>query len=100
MELAPPSRDLPVGTFPAPLGGRYLDPAELRGRQPLRSSRPLRVVIVASRELVRGGWLPRIESRFPQARLWRAAPVPDHSNVEIWLSDLEGPWATECCASP
>jgi hypothetical protein len=91
MALDLPFRTLPVGTFSAPLGRLYLDPAELRGRQPLRSSRPLRVVIVASRELVSGGWLPRIESRFPQARLWRAAPVPDHSNVEIWLSDLEVP---------
>lgn len=91
MALDLPFRTLPMGTFPAPLGRRYLDSAEPRGRQPLRSSRPLRVVIVAAHEIVREGWLPRIESRFPQARLWRSAPVPAHSNVEIWLSDLEVP---------
>ncbi|HEY4572913.1 MAG TPA: hypothetical protein VIJ26_03090, partial [Thermoanaerobaculia bacterium] len=43
MALDLPFRTLPVGTFSAPLGRLYLDPAELRGRQPLRSSRPLRV---------------------------------------------------------
>jgi len=91
MALDLPFRTLPVGTFSAPLGARYLDAAELRGTVPLRSSRPLRVVIVAARELVRDGWLPRLESRFPQARLWRPAPVPAHSNVEVWLSDLEVP---------
>jgi hypothetical protein len=91
MQLDLPFRTLPVGTFPAPLGSRYLDAAELRGRQPLRASRPLRVVIVAARDLVRSGWLQRIESRFPQARPWRSAPVPAHSNIEIWFSDLEAP---------
>lgn len=91
MGLDLPFRTLPVGTFPAPLGARYLDAGELRGKMPLRSSRPLRVVIVAARDLVRGGWLPRLESRFPQAGPWRAAPVPAHSSVEIWCSDLEVP---------
>jgi hypothetical protein len=91
MGLDLPFRTLPVGTFPAPLGARYLDAGELRGKMPLRSSRPLRVVIVAARDLVRSGWLPRLESRFPQARPWRPAPVPAHSNVEIWCSDLEVP---------
>ncbi len=91
MGLDLPFRTLPVGTFPAPLGARYLDAGELRGTMPLRSSRPLRVVVVAAHDLVRGGWLPGIKSRFPQARLWRTAPVPAHSNVEIWFSDLEMP---------
>lgn len=89
MGLDLPFRTLPVGTFPAPLGARYLDAGELRGTMPLRSSRPLRVTIVAARELVRGGWLPRLESRFPQGRHWQAAPVPAQANVEIWFSDLE-----------
>jgi hypothetical protein len=89
MGLDLPFRTFPVGTFPAPLGSRYLDAGELRGRMPLRSSRPLRVVLVVARELVHDGWLPRLEARFPQARRWQAAPVPPAAGIEIWCSDLE-----------
>ncbi len=88
MALDLPFRTLPVSTFSAPLGARYLEAAELRGTTPLRSSRPLRVVLVVDRGLVRDGWLPRLQARFPQARTWTAAPVPAASGVVLSWSDL------------
>lgn len=91
MWLEIPWRTLPVGTFPTPLGARYLDAADIRGTGSLRSSQPLRVVLVAARTLAADGSLARLRARFPQARAWHAVPVPPHSNVLISYSDLEVP---------
>lgn len=88
MGLDLPFRKLPVSTFSAPLGARYLDAAELRGTTPLLSSHALRVVLVVDRGLVRDGWLPRLQARFPQARTWTAAPVPADSGAVLFRSDL------------
>ncbi|HKH43100.1 MAG TPA: hypothetical protein VKM72_00365 [Thermoanaerobaculia bacterium] len=89
MWLETPWRTLPVTTFCLPLGGRYVEAADLRASLPLTSSKPLRVVLVASLSLQERGWLSRLQARFPQARAWTpAAPVPG-SNVGIWVSDLE-----------
>ncbi|HYU31991.1 MAG TPA: hypothetical protein VEW48_07495 [Thermoanaerobaculia bacterium] len=91
MWLEIPRRTLPVGTFFAPLGARYLDAADLRGTGTLRSSQRLRVVLVISRSTLEAGWLPRLQSRFPQARGWRVAAVPPDAAVEIRYADLEVP---------
>jgi hypothetical protein len=91
MWLEFPWRTLPETTFFDPLGARYRDAANLRSQSLLTSSRPLRVVLVVAKSLLSGGELPRLRARFPQARTWRAAPAPDHSNVVIWFSDLEVP---------
>lgn len=86
-----PWRTLPETTFFDPLGAGYRDAANLRSATPLRSSGPLRVVLVGSRSLLPGGELDRLRARFPQAHTWQAAPVPAHSNLVLWVSDLEVP---------
>lgn len=91
MWLEIPGRVLPMGTFFAPLGAGYLDAANLQGTGGLRSSQPLRVVLVVSRSTVDAGWLPRLQHRFPQARAWRAAAAPPGAAVEIHYADLEAP---------
>jgi len=86
--LEMPRRTLPMGTFFAPLGVRYLEASNLRSTAPLRSSRPLSVVLVVAQSLVQEGWLPRIEARFPQVRTWTAAPVPPDAQVVIYRGAL------------
>ncbi|HEV7784624.1 MAG TPA: hypothetical protein VGQ28_04750, partial [Thermoanaerobaculia bacterium] len=81
----------PETTFFDPLGASYRDAANLRSKSLLTSSQPLRVVLVIAKSLLTGGELHRLQARFPQARTWRAAPAPVHSNVVLWLSDLEVP---------
>lgn len=89
MWLELPWRVLPVGTFFAPLGAHYLDAADLWGDGDLRSSQPLRVVLVVSHSTRDAGWLPRLQNRFSQATAWRAAAAPPGAAVEIWYTDLE-----------
>jgi len=84
-----PWRTLPETTFFDPLSAGYRDTANLRSMTPLRSSGPLRVVLVGSKSLLPGGELDRLRARFPQAHAWQAAPVPAHSNLVLWFSDLE-----------
>ncbi|HKV06520.1 MAG TPA: hypothetical protein VJ725_00180 [Thermoanaerobaculia bacterium] len=86
-----PQRTLPVATFFAPLGARYLEAADLRGETPLVSSRPLRVVLVISKSLTGDGTLEKLQARFPQAKSWQSAPEPAHATVAIYFSDLEVP---------
>lgn len=89
MWLDVPRRVFPVSTYVAPLGNRFLDAADLNSRTPLRSSQPLRVVLVASRALADDGSLATLESRFPQAGAWQSAPVPADAAVTISWSDLD-----------
>lgn len=89
MWLEIPQRTLPVGTFFAPLGTSYLDAADLQGSGDLRSSQPMRVVLVISRSTLDAGWLPRLQRRFPQAKAWQSAAVPPGAAVEIRYADLE-----------
>jgi hypothetical protein len=91
MWLEFPWRTLPETTFFDPLGTGYREAANLRSESLLTSSRPLRVVLVVAKSLLAGGELRRLQARFPQARTWQAAPAPAHSNVVLWLSDLEVP---------
>jgi len=89
MWLEMPGRTFPVSTFCLPLGGRYVEAADLRGNRPLTSSQPLRVVLVASRSLQEEGWLARLQARFPQARAWTPVPPVPGSDVGVWVTDLE-----------
>ena len=89
MWLDVPRRVFPVSTYVAPLGNRFLDAADLNSRTPLRSSQPLRVVLVTSRALADDGSLAALESRFPQAGAWQSAPVPADAAVTISWSDLD-----------
>jgi hypothetical protein len=89
-------RALPMGPLCAELGRRYYRIANLKSTSPLTSSRPLRVVLALPRGPAGAAVRPALQARFPQARRWRRAPVPLHSNLEIYVSDLEVP----CCKSP
>lgn len=83
-----PQRVLPVAPYSAPLGTRYGAAADLSGSAPFHSDRPLRLVLVLARSLVDDGTLPRLQARFPQARSWETVPVPAHSEVAVYFSDL------------
>jgi hypothetical protein len=89
MWLETPWRTLPVTTFCLPLGRRYAEAADLRASRSLTSTRPVRVVLVASHSLEQQGWLSRLQSRFPQAKTWTPSPPIPGSHVGIWFSDLE-----------
>ena len=86
--LEMPRRTLPMGTFFAPLGARYLEASNLRSTTPLRSSRSLGVVLVVAQSLVQEGRLPEIEARFPQVHAWTAEPVPPDARVVIYRGAL------------
>jgi hypothetical protein len=88
MWLEFPQRTLPVTTFSAPLGGAYLDASEIRGTTTFRSSRQLRLVLVVSRSVSEGGWLPRIFGRFAGAPKWTPVPMPSRSQVSVWFADM------------
>jgi len=88
MWLEFPQRALPAGTYVAPLGQRYTGALDLHGPGRLPTSRPLRVVLVVAKSLIQDGWLPRLQSRFAQARSWQTAPTPADSAVVIYFSDL------------
>ncbi len=83
-----PQRVLPMAPYSAPLGTRYGAAADLSGSAPFHSDHPLRLVLVLARGLVDDGTLPRLQARFPQARIWAAVPVPAHSEVAVYFSDL------------
>jgi len=84
-----PQRVFPVAPYSAPLGTRLGAAADLSGSAPFHSDRPLRLVLVLARGLVADGSLPRLQARFPQARSWAEVPVPAHSEVAVYFSDLQ-----------
>ena len=86
-----PQRSFPVAPFSSPLGTRYSAAASLSSSVPFHSGRPLRLVLVLDRMLADDGTLPRLQARFPQARSWTAIPVPAHSGVAVYCSDLQMP---------
>ncbi|HYU31996.1 MAG TPA: hypothetical protein VEW48_07525, partial [Thermoanaerobaculia bacterium] len=84
-----PQRVFPVAPYSAPLGTRYRAAADLASPSSFHTGRSLRLVLVAARSLVDDGTLPRLQARFPQAHGWAAVPVPSHSEVAVYWSDLE-----------
>jgi hypothetical protein len=85
------TRALPMGPVCAELGASYRETASLRSTRRLTSSQPMRVVLVIPQVLATDGTLPGLEARIPQAREWKAAPMPSHSNILVWFSDLTVP---------
>jgi hypothetical protein len=86
-------RLLPLTTFDEPLMGTHgKDGASFYGTSPFVTSRPLRVILVASNIFERRefpDWVQRIKSRFIQAKQWTRGPLDPEGRVEIWVTDLE-----------
>jgi hypothetical protein len=86
-------RLLPLTIFDAPLTATHgKDGANYYGSAPFVTSRPLRVVLVASNIFDRSDF-PRmvghIKERFIQARQWIRGPLDPDGRVQIWSADLE-----------
>jgi hypothetical protein len=85
-------RLLVLNSFPAPLvqthgwaGADYLS------SKPFFSSRPVRVILVASDPYLRNDFqesVARIKGRFQQAGAWTAGPPDPDGRVEIWTTEL------------
>jgi hypothetical protein len=86
-------RLLPLTTFDAPLTATHgKDGANFYGSAPFVTSRPLRVVLVASNIFSRSDFpqlVGHIKERFIQARQWIRGPLDPDGRVQIWSADLE-----------
>jgi hypothetical protein len=86
-------RLLPLTTFTDPLLRTHgKDGAAFSGTTPFLSSKPLRVIVVASDIFRRRDFqecVERIKSRFKQARQWRTGPLDTDGRVVIWVADLQ-----------
>jgi len=86
-------RLLPLTAFYAPLMHTHgFDGANYASATPFLSSRPLRVILVASDIFSRPDFpesVRRIKGRFPQAKEWTAGPVDPDGRIQIWVADLE-----------
>jgi len=68
-----------------------LDGADFYGNTPIRSSRPLRVILVASNIFERKDFpalVRHIKDRFVQAREWTEGPADPDGRIQIWVTDL------------
>jgi len=87
-------RLLPLTTFDEPLIGTHgKDGASFYGTSPLVTSRPLRVIVVASNIFGRSEFpqmVQTIKDRFVQAKQWTRGPIDPDGRVEIWVADLNG----------
>jgi hypothetical protein len=85
-------RLLPLTTFFAPLFRTHgREGADFFGTTPYLSSRPLRVILVASNIFERPDFqecVQRIKGRFMQAGQWTRGPLDPDGRVEIWMADL------------
>lgn len=86
-------RLLPLTTFDAPLTATHgKDGANFYGSAPFVTSRPLRVILVASNVFERSDFeelVQHIKDRFIQAREWIRGPLDPDGRVQIWVTDLE-----------
>jgi len=86
-------RLLPLTTFDAPLSATHgSDGANFYGSKPFMTSRPLRVILVASNIFERSEFpqmVQQIKDRFIQAREWTRGPLDPDGRVQIWSADLE-----------
>jgi hypothetical protein len=86
-------RLLPLTTFTDPLFRTHgKEGAAFSGTAPFVSSKPLRVIVVASDIFKRPDFLEsvdRIKGRFPQARQWIRGPLDSDGRVAIWVADLQ-----------
>jgi hypothetical protein len=86
-------RLLPLTTFDAPLSATHgSDGANYYGSTPFTTSRPLRVILVASNIFERSDFpqmVQHIKDRFTQARQWIKGPLDPDGRVQIWVANLE-----------
>jgi hypothetical protein len=86
-------RLLPLTSFYAPLMRTHgFDGANYASATPFVSSRPLRVILVASDIFNRRDFpesVRRIKGRFPQAKEWNMGPIDPHGRIQIWVADLQ-----------
>jgi hypothetical protein len=86
-------RLLPLTTFTDPLRATHgEDGAKFYGSTPFATSRPLRVILVASNIFERSDFpqlVQHIKDRFVQARQWIRGPLDPDGRVQIWVADLE-----------
>ncbi len=86
-------RLLPLTIFTDPLRATHgKDGANFYGSTPFVTSRPLRVVLVASNIFERSDFpqlVQHIKDRFTQARQWIRGPLDPDGRVQIWVADLE-----------
>lgn len=82
-------RLLPLNTYVFRQSNR--DGADFFGTSPFRSSRPLRVILVASNIFERKDFpalVQNIKDRFVQAREWTQGQEDPDGRVQIWVTDL------------
>jgi hypothetical protein len=86
-------RILPLTIFYDPLRATHgKDGANYYGSTPFVTSRPLRVILVASNIFERSDFpqlVQNIKDRFTQARQWIRGPLDPDGRVQIWVTDLE-----------
>jgi hypothetical protein len=86
-------RLLPLTVFDEPLIRTHgKDGANFYGTKPFMTSRPLRVILVASNIFSRSDFpqmVQHIKDRFIQARQWTRGPLDPDGRVEIWTADLD-----------
>jgi hypothetical protein len=85
-------RLLPLTIFDTPLMPTHgKDGASFYGSTPFETSRPLRVILVASNIFERSDFpqlVQHIKDRFIQARQWITGPLDPDGRVQIWVTDL------------
>jgi hypothetical protein len=85
-------RLLPLTIFDEPLIKTHgKEGASFYGSTPFFTSRPLRVVLVASNIFERTDFpqlVQHIKDRFTQARQWVRGPLDPDGRIEIWVTDL------------
>lgn len=90
---------LELGGRLLPLGPRFPLLAQTYGSyatdyyatEPLRSSQPLRVILVATdvyNEPAFNGWVRNIMRRFDQIRAWTPGPPDPHGRTHIWVGEI------------
>ena len=85
-------RLLPLSTFVTPLHETHgWDGADYYSSAPFRSSKPLRVILVACDTYHRSDFaqsVRRIQGRFVDAGPWTMMPPDPQHEVELWFADL------------
>jgi hypothetical protein len=85
-------RELPLTIFSTPLWKTHgSDGASYYSSAPFSSSRPVRIVLVASDTFSDPAFpadVERIKGRFPQAHGWTRGPLDADNRVQIWAADL------------
>jgi hypothetical protein len=86
-------RLLPLTIFDEPLARTHgKDGANYYAKTAFTTSRPLRLVLVASNIFERPDFselVQNIKNRFVQARVWNQGPIDPDGRVQIWVTELQ-----------